>query len=64
MYDVSRTGDFRSYWLWEPVLAEVGGRKQQLVYITVERASGEHVLAAYGLCRYTISASCCSVPHL
>ena len=49
---MSRTGEFRSYWFWEPVLAEVGGRKQQLVHITAERASGEHVSAAYGLSRY------------
>jgi len=49
---VRRAGEFRSYWVWEPVLTEVGGREQQLVHVTVERANGEHVLAAYGLSRY------------
>ncbi len=42
---VSRAGEFQSYWVWEPVLAEVGGREQQLVHITAERSSGEHLLA-------------------
>ncbi len=46
-----RAGDFKSYCFWEPVHVEVGGREQKMVYITVERRSGEHVLAAYGLCR-------------
>jgi len=30
---------------------EVGGARQQLVYVTVERNAGDHLLAAYGLCR-------------
>ena len=46
-----RSGEFISYCFWEPVLAEVGGIEQQLVYVTAERASGEYVLVAYGLCR-------------
>ena len=49
--DTRRTGEFRSYCFWEPVPVEVGGAQQQLVYVTVERKAGDHMLAAYGLCR-------------
>ena len=62
-----RAGEFRSYCFWEPVLVEVGGGQQQLVYVTVERKTGDHMLAAYGLCRCVRvlrAAASCAGPAL
>ena len=48
---ILREGEFRSFCFWEPIPIEVGGKEQRVVYITVERKRGGHMLAAYGLCR-------------